>query len=1478
MTTAETMDALQKREKPRIAESAEPATSVRLQGALLRFRLLLRDGSSTAGDLQASFAVRDLRAEAFFYRDGAVMVHAQLSSLHLKNCREQLKSVNRDIIVADIVENDLDSALFHNIDDSDAEGENQKDKNNIMSFEFVQDAAGARSADVVVQSLFFFILPSALLEILNFFFLNAQSAHVNRNTLLDRTGKQLTFDQVAVLMRAANGVACVANEFKAEDAVAWARERLQLSQDESLELLEQLLARGYLRGATPLVVSFRENPTDAFCFEDEQPPPSASAAAGAHSGGACRQPSCSPPTFVSVSLRNVQLTVYEDELRHDSRCVEIGCSLAVECRRVSEALYSRATLQKAKIAVCQLLPQNRSCPAAATNVAARYQPGVSARTPMVYVLNPVEATAEYNLLLAGYGRPLQQSTAAVRIQPVLLYLSYRDITLFAKVIYSMYVFRKVCLPLARHILPKLGVSGKVPAACAEVPNIKFYVDCSSTCFTLIDDTSRRGGTPFMELRIADFVGVALRHTNSENMQLAVNARAALDYFNDSLMCFEPFIEYWSFEIQFITGGNPSYCLLYKTTTPINVNLSSSLLGQLPCVAAAVTRQLNEFGDVTGAASIAVAGASAAAGSDTAGFVQCLNKCGLPVEVFLRGAGAQGEGKGIVAQPSQSVPLHLTAVTSSIGRKLYTTAHTVDVQLFGSDDVLHDIMVDIVGCDVRGTSLGVPLIAEVTCLGDGGKLLTLRSHVLVTNNLGVPLVLKLENRQEKATVIVDPGATETIPLMFAGGRLRARPESATLKSFHESLNLCDLPKTQEVLVRTCEPKELSVPTQCHLALTVVRDQKILARFGYTQTCINFYPPLKLTNLLPYPLSYSGPAVSKVKGVAQSGECVPVFEFYTEHDVYLRFGGLPGFSDFGYRMPARPGKKTHEQVAVEDEQGRKLLVTVETTYCPTREIMLYAPFWVVNKSYLKLQYLCVSVKGDSMAAGPTTEDDFPFIFSAPRMRLKTEDATKWSNTFTVDAVGTAGVIDVLAAGATYCLKVVVSPGTGKFSRVRCVVISPRFVLVNRLPHTLIWRQLCDQPDVSPASPTNIAATVALLSESGNSTISAAASGDANASLAINARALLMAGVAAQGAVRSGSVCPLHFPPEKVTRERLISVCVNNTLVKTYYEWSGKFSLVDVGDFAVRCCSSDPSVADFYVNVNVTDESGSIFVIFTEGDDDNPPFIIDNQTVIRFTFNQKGSSKRFKVDPGTSAAFTWDIPAGETVLEMLSKKVLPKPQSFNIAKIKAFQPITPRSFPGVYPFVKLEGTTRVFVLTHDHKQFLDYASLADSGQKQGVQKSGGYKEEQQKVFAFAAEVGMLGVSVIDATPQELIYATVNRVVLLTEYTGTELNFELKAGDVQVDNMAFEPEFPVIVQSVLKDPQKPWLHVSCVKSTVYNKLDYFTYFSALMQELDVRIESNFVQTCFYFVDSLPLPTLKQIMRGVKCGLFVWSLSTWEG
>ncbi|EFA82683.1 vacuolar protein sorting-associated protein 13 family protein [Heterostelium album PN500] len=305
--------------------------------------------------------------------------------------------------------------------------------------------------------------------------------------------------------------------------------------------------------------------------------------------------------------------------------------------------------------------------------------------------------------------------------------------------------------------------------------------------------------------------------------------------------------------------------------------------------------------------------------------------------------------------------------------------------------------------------------------------------------------------------------------------------------------------------------------------------------------------------------------------------------------------------------------------------------------------------------------------------------------------------------------------------------------------------------------------------------------------------------------------------------------------------------NLLVRMDYpgaQWSSAFSILNVQDYAFKMYSeNDEKAREFhfepFIRIQNCLEAATIFIITVEMKE--PPYKISNMTRFPLVVNQRRCGAPIHIYPREIISFTWDEPLQEHVLEVnvLSEQHTHK-TSIKVDKIKEFKPLE-FNHHNTHTIIKVnvepEESTRVLKLT-------------DSTYKENR-----VEEEETSRQYFKMNFAGVGISLINANPTEILYVAVNDIVMEYYFSNFIQSLEMKIQSMQVDNQLSKVtpfSHPVLMFSEKIGEQDSFLVFKLVKSNKFKNIDYFHNVSLEMQEINVKLEERYLYVLLEFFNSL--------------------------
>ncbi|XP_028051145.1 uncharacterized protein LOC114255802 isoform X2 [Camellia sinensis] len=298
------------------------------------------------------------------------------------------------------------------------------------------------------------------------------------------------------------------------------------------------------------------------------------------------------------------------------------------------------------------------------------------------------------------------------------------------------------------------------------------------------------------------------------------------------------------------------------------------------------------------------------------------------------------------------------------------------------------------------------------------------------------------------------------------------------------------------------------------------------------------------------------------------------------------------------------------------------------------------------------------------------------------------------------------------------------------------------------------------------------------------------------------------------------PRHFGWQPSTKLELLKVRLDG------YEWSTPFSVETEG---LMCVSLKNETKSEQIHLRVEVRSGtkcSHYEVIFRPNSLSSPYRIENRSLfLPVSFRQvDGTSDSWRsLLPNSAASFLWEDLGRRRLLELLVDGTDPlKSQTYNIDEISDHQPIHVAGGPSTALRVSIlkEEKTNVVKLS-------DWMPENDAIVNQNVpsslsQLSGNDFQHRQSntsnfEFHVIIELAELGLSIIDHTPEEILYMSVQNL-LLSYSTGLDSGIsrlKVRMRGIQVDN-----QLPLTPMPVLFRPQR-----------VVEETDYILKFSMTQQ-----------------------------------------------
>jgi hypothetical protein len=537
--------------------------------------------------------------------------------------------------------------------------------------------------------------------------------------------------------------------------------------------------------------------------------------------------------------------------------------------------------------------------------------------------------------------------------------------------------------------------------------------------------------------------------------------------------------------------------------------------------------------------------------------------------------------------------------------------------------------------------------------------------------------------------------------------------------------------------------------------------------------------------------------------------------------------------------------------------ELLADVKVDDTGSCHMTVYSNYWLINQSGLNLFYKANDSSKETESAGqrihsPAPNPDQPvlsgdpsgwydtidglvttdyvyaqnrFFYGSPKLSIKVEDSA-WSEAFPLGMQneGMITIKDKNHTGRQYEFGVKVKPAPGRFWRTKLVRIYPGFILVNKSSRVLRYRQ-----EGQHGPPFRL---------------------------------------------ETGQQLPFHWPvledakkEGSLTHSKLL-VCTDDQ----QDSWSPPFALDVAGSFQVRLRNEfSESYEETTLDVIIKPMEGTTFIVFGDQTDGNGVSVVSyelqNRSPYSVIIGQKNSTFSSTLDPDKVVPFCWDIPQVQE--PMLTVKLALDPSKKTPAELSLDVIAKYPELPG---YVASDGTKLAFeVQAQGPKKVLIITSTAPLGSSSNTVISAATIASSSSAIALdAAETGSnaealtsspdrvvhmnlkvslkgVGVSVVDATPQELLYFTLQSIYADVQASNVDQSVEVKIGMAQLDNQLYLSPLPIALYST-PNPSKPFFHASLVRDQNIPAVQFFKYFALQLQEIDLAIHEVFLYRLLSF------------------------------
>ncbi|GAA5849449.1 hypothetical protein JCM5353_001982 [Sporobolomyces roseus] len=732
-----------------------------------------------------------------------------------------------------------------------------------------------------------------------------------------------------------------------------------------------------------------------------------------------------------------------------------------------------------------------------------------------------------------------------------------------------------------------------------------------------------------------------------------------------------------------------------------------------------------------------------------------------------------------------------------------------------------------------------LLCEVK-LVDNVKIVTFRSTFLVENRslVNAEMVIIDGNGKKSSRVYtIPPGEDCAVPILSAyNDRIKIRPDGGFGYAWPtENLHWQDLVKRPSRAILCKNPQGESFRFQAY----AVHDKGDPLLRTYPRISLRLHAPLEVQNLLPHDIEYrcfDREVKHNWKAFLRAGGTSPVHVAELSHlllmcvEVQDTVLERSGFSIINSDNPE--DLPVENELVLADKHDLKLNLRMHYQKHPDAggafRVQIYSPYILINKTGLDFGLKTKPffgqarhVAGQEMTSSKSVrpENDL-FMFSFPsddrknRVLLRVGESS-WSKPLSFETVGHESEVVLPSANGKEEIRLglKVTEGLGDYKLTKVITLCPRFIVKNNFGESLRIRELGSTKDV---------------------------------------------------VVPSGERHDVGF----IRAEQAPQLVLSFSGVQN---WSAPFKLQDIGQNYVRV--PDGSGGERLARVDAVLEGPCIFIRI-DPETGSWPFLLRNDSDYPIEFYQaepenqmpnqrRPPAKKYKLASHQELPYAWDFPADNRSLRIL---VGTGDRIVNPLEIGALVPFR-FSFQGhtrtLSIDVRAESTAQVIAFSN----YAEEASVfklqrrnTDATSRPGSVMSNRdvvFEEvdvDNVTTFSFSLNLEGIGMSVVNKSMQELVYASFRGLTAKYSDSTTNVAYELGIKWIQIDNQLFGGIFPILLYpSVIpKDGKELEVHPSLQASAIILKdrahgVTYFKYASILLQEMTIEVDEDFL---FAFLD----------------------------
>lgn len=255
-----------------------------------------------------------------------------------------------------------------------------------------------------------------------------------------------------------------------------------------------------------------------------------------------------------------------------------------------------------------------------------------------------------------------------------------------------------------------------------------------------------------------------------------------------------------------------------------------------------------------------------------------------------------------------------------------------------------------------------------------------------------------------------------------------------------------------------------------------------------------------------------------------------------------------------------------------------------------------------------------------------------------------------------------------------------------------------------------------------------------------------------------------------------------------------------------WSVPFPIEEIGK---RSFTINFGREEVPFSVETRDSYTANFIVFSRHEASQPPFEIENNTPLRLLYNQRSCDVLRTLEPGEKAPYYWDLPIVEAadkkkklVLKFLRSSERATQEAgavqtieLNPVKIKVRKPLHMSNDLFVWVFVAVSGSTLKVCCTSDRQRVR--AELGEGAtQDSSMLAESAIDTVDLPETELRLRLKGLGISIIDDTPAELLFLSLEDIRATYVITERDVRACLRLGWLQIDNQQLNTIFPVLLR----------------------------------------------------------------------------------